>query len=151
MASREAQAKHTVVMQVLTAIVEGSPPALAGIAKDPGLARMVARLPFFVRKSPAASANNPVAMKFGGEALKLIFEEAAKKHTDGDCTRKDVEQLIVFRHFLPPEIRDDVNAFVKSVLHGAPAQLADKSAKNTSKKLANKETAVAEAMSLFGK
>lgn len=145
MSNASAQAKHGLVSEALSALVDGKPPKLKELMHDALLSNIVHRFGFFVRaKSDGKSL-------FSGDALRHIFlvQSAAEKkgHT---LNNNDISQLRVFQHFVPDDIARDAEELVQTVAaRDVFIRKREPPSTGRKRKRDGQDGAVAEAMAMF--
>ena len=151
MASRAAQAKHSLVCTMLGRLCEGHAPCLATMSQDPTLAPVVARLGFFVRVTESSGSKGKSNELVGAAALKHLFEAARIKHGDTKATLNDVEKLRSFSFLVPADIKDACAQLVHEVEADNCSNLSQRASSQDTKKATKEKqaTAVAEAMAMF--
>jgi hypothetical protein len=148
LASKTAQAKHTLVKNTMVSLVSGAVPNLSVLVADKSLEPLMTKLQYFVRfETPGPSSGKP-KVDVGLDAMKKIRDVCKKKHdTTADVTEQDVSRLKAF-FFLVPTADEksfkDVMAHAKKTM-GSKLKVA---LEGKTKKV-SMDKAVSEAVAMF--
>ena len=135
-------------MKWIGRVMDHRPPEFGEALNDNTFSPIIDCFRYWCMIELAGAANAPGAKLFGEKALAQIYKNAKTQQADKGCSLADVPLLRIWVHLMPTKIADDAAALVAAV-EKTVLTVRSSAPKAKAKKAASKDSAIAQAMSLF--